>query len=199
MVYYVSMCHGALRDELEAYGIRFLITREAAKSNRVVPPFALDSGGWSTRDGSPFDEEWYRAALEKWGALSDWIVLPDIFAGGIRSLELSMSWVDRVAAYGRPMLLAVQDGMKPEHVDSRLGVFVGGSFDWKWTHGMSFIARVKKHGQLAHVGRVNSVKRIQCCIRWGADSVDGTCLIKDRKRAPLFIGALRGTQCKLQF
>jgi hypothetical protein len=55
-----------------------------------------------------------------------------------------------------------------------LGVFVGGSTEWKWRSlpHWGFVAR--RRGAYLHVGRVNSKRHILECARVGADSFDGT-------------------------
>jgi len=144
-------------------------------------PYALDNGAWSAyRAGKDFDAERFRRALAKVGADADFIVLPDIVGGGMRSLELSTSWLDEVDTFGRRMLVPVQEGMEPEHLrrfdlGQRLGIFLGGLTDaWKestmpiWGY---LAARIDCY---YHVGRVNTKRRIRIAQYSGADSIDGS-------------------------
>lgn len=146
-------------------------------------PWALDNGAWSAfQQGKPFDEDAFSRAIDKVGEGAQWIVLPDIVAGGLASLELSLRWLNRLQP-GSPsrLLIAVQDGMTPddvrEYLNPMVGIFLGGSTQWK-------LATMDAWGQLArrrncyyHVGRVNSLKRINACAQAGADSFDGTSAI----------------------
>ena len=82
-------------------------------------PYAIDNGAWSAfNQGKPFDAHKFRKILA-WSATQeispDWVVLPDIVAGGLESLEFSMCWLDEVSEYTTRPLLAVQDGMTPQH------------------------------------------------------------------------------------
>jgi hypothetical protein len=126
----------------------------------------------------PFDADAFRKALDLLGECADFIVLPDIVAGGLASLDFSLSWIDEVKTYGRPMLLPVQDGMEVEHVDPILkdgmGIFIGGTTEYK----ESTIPMWSDFGALfdiyVHVGRVNSRRRLKLCKMSGADSFDGS-------------------------
>lgn len=108
---------------------------------------------------------------------ADWAVLPDIVAGGLASLDMSLSWLPRVRG-ACPLLLPVQDGMTDRDVcgliGPDLGVFVGGSTDWKELTTAKWAALARTHGAYIHVGRVNTRRRIRLCIESGVDSVDGT-------------------------
>ncbi len=81
--------------------------------------------------------------------------------------------------------MAVQDGMTAElvrrHADPAV-IFVGGSTRFKYGtlgHWCGHFLRV-------HVGRVNSHRRLWECQRAGAESVDGTGLMRtDAQRAGL--------------
>lgn len=145
-------------------------------------PWALDNGAWSAfKQGKPFDEDAFSRAIDTVGEGAQWIVLPDIVAGGMASLELSLKWLDRLRNAPERLLIAVQDGMKPddvrEYLNPMVGIFLGGSTEFK-------LATMDAWGQLArrrncyyHVGRVNSLKRINACAQAGANSFDGTSAI----------------------
>jgi hypothetical protein len=148
-------------------------------NNRPPPlPYALDNGAWGCHQrGAPFDEEGFLRLLDLYGENADWIVVPDIVAGGLPSLEFSLGWVDRVRAVGSP-LLAVQDGMVPDDVrhmvGPEFGLFLGGSTDWKLATMREWGSLAQEAGAYFHVARVNTVRRITLCQDAGADSFDGT-------------------------
>lgn len=137
--------------------------------------------------------------------------MPDIVAGGLRSLDFSLTWLERLRGY-RLLLLAVQDGMTEAHVASLLspevGIFIGGSTDWKWSTVARWAALARSKGAYCHVGRVNTERRILECARAGADSFDGTSATRyqvtlrrlDRARRQLGfdVGVLNGDQTQDQ-
>ncbi len=141
-------------------------------------PYALDNGAWGCHlRGEPFNTQAFEAALRKMGRGADWITVPDIVAGGLSSLRFSLSWLDQVAAFGPP-LLAVQDGIEPGDVQHligpKVGIFLGGTTDWKLQTMRAWGKLAQKQRAYFHVARVNSVKRINLCMDAGAHSFDGT-------------------------
>lgn len=141
--------------------------------------YALDNGAWSAyAQGRPFDERQFETALRKLGGGADWTVLPDVVAGGERSLELSLRWMRRVLDSSPAALLAVQDGMSVETVrplvGARIGIFVGGSTRWKLGTMREWGRLAREVGVWLHVGRVNTARRIMSCAFAGATSFDGT-------------------------
>lgn len=157
--------------------------------------YALDNGAWTAHQaGTPFDERLFGGMIELLGAKADWILLPDIVAGGRASLEYSLSWKDRLAGIA-PLLLAVQDGMTVDEVrplvGPQLGIFIGGSTAFK-------LGTMAQWGKLAgerscwlHVGRVNTARRIALCAAAGAHSFDGTSVSRYAATLPLLDNALR--------
>jgi len=132
--------------------------------------------------GEGFNAGGFRRALERWGEGADWVVLPDIVGGGLASLDMSREWRDEVSAAGRPVLLAVQDGMEPHHIRDELGpnvgIFVGGTTDWKERTISTWGTLARAVGCYLHIGRVNTIRRTQLAVDAGADSIDGTTVSK---------------------
>lgn len=149
---------------------------------KTPPPLAymIDNGAWGCHLREvEWDSAGFERMVDEYGADADMIVLPDIVAGGAESLTRSVEWIPRLRPIGTLLLLAVQDGMIPNDVadlcqEHSLGLFVGGSTEWKldtipWWGWVS--------GQLGcwlHIARVNSVKRIRYIAAHGAHSFDGT-------------------------
>lgn len=139
----------------------------------------LDNGKWSAyTTGEEWVEARFLSAFETFGPRVDWTVIPDIVAGGLESLALTAEWLPRLRGGCRLLLIAVQDGMTPDDVRPLLGpgigLFLGGSTDWK-------LATMKMWGNFAaevgchfHVARVNTVKRLYLAIWAGAHSTDGS-------------------------
>lgn len=157
---------------------------------------ALDNGAWgATQRGEALDLDAFARHAERHADGAQFVVLPDIVAGGLDSLALSVAWIPRLHGAGARRLLAVQDGMKPSHVapylSASIGVFVGGSTAWK-------LATMRAWGQLAracgaylHVGRVNTARRVRLCQDAGADSFDGTSVTRYATTLPLIDNARR--------
>lgn len=161
-------------------------------------PYAIDNGAWvDFKTGSPFDGDRFSRMLDRMGAAADFIVLPDIVGAGLRSLELTLAWIDRVRAYGRRMLIAVQDGIGPSHVrhlvGPNVGIFLGGSTGWKLSTMPSWGAFCLELGIYYHVARVNSAKRTYCAIAAGADSIDGSSVSRFAKTLPMLDAARKQT------
>lgn len=139
--------------------------------------YAIDNGAWTAfKNGTAFNADLFMRLVEKLGEGADWIVIPDIVEGGLKSLEFSLSWIPRLRGVA-PLLLPVQDGMEPGYLEGvigrEIGVFIGGSDGFK--------ERADKWGKLAkergchlHMGRVNSARRIKIARAVGCHSIDGS-------------------------
>lgn len=164
----------ALRDA----GWRLLVSAAGALRNEGFP-YALDNGAWSAfQQGHPFNERAFAIALDKMGREADWVVIPDIVAGGKQSLDLSLRWMRRCLDSCGKALIAVQDGLEPTDVapfiGERIGVFVGGSTPWKLKTMSAWGDLGREKGCWVHVGRVNTARRIHQCAHAGCTSFDGT-------------------------
>ena len=158
-------------------GWRVLVVAGAVLRNEGLP-YALDNGAWSCyQRGVSFDTVAFETALDKLGRGADWITVPDIVAGGLRSLRFSESWLARVSDYAPP-LLAVQDGITPADVrglvGKEVGIFLGGTTEWKLETMRAWGELAAERGAYFHIARVNSVKRINKCVAAGGHSFDGT-------------------------
>lgn len=167
--------------KLRAAGWRSLIN-PLSNTNPLLPHdlsrYALDNGAWSAHiNGVPFNVPAFERALIRFGHGADFIAIPDIVASP-ESLAFSRSWVDRLAVFGVPLMLVVQDGMKPPDVAdltaAGIGIFVGGSTAWKLSTLAGWCRFATAQGVMSHVGRVNTARRIAMCIAAGATSFDGT-------------------------
>jgi len=169
-------------DALRKAGWRLMVSARGVLRTEGFR-YALDNGAWTAfqRD-EPFDVAAFERAVAMLGDGADFIVLPDIVAGGLDSLTMSVRWWRRLRTLpggGKaPLLVAVQDGMQPHDlrclVGPHLGIFVGGSTAWKLRtlHRWGEFGRAK--GAYVHVGRVNTVKRVNLCGFAGVSSFDGS-------------------------
>ena len=141
-----------------------------------------DNGAWSDfQAGRAFDEEAFERFLGWLSRLNqpaEWLVLPDIVAGGLRSLDLSVRHLNRCLSVAPLVLIAVQDGM--EHADlaplvgDSVGIFLGGSTEWKLARMADWGIFCREHSCHYHVARVNTVRRFRMAHGAAAHSIDGT-------------------------
>lgn len=168
----------ALRDA----GWRLLVS--AANDLRMEGmPYGLDNGAWTYHQkGLPFDEARYALALDKLAARADWVVVPDVVGNAEATMRLTAKWLPMLPPLRaqRP-LVAVQDGMTIADVERligshgrRVGVFLGGSTEWKLDTMAMWGAWCLEQGRYFHVARVNTMKRIRVAADAHASSFDGT-------------------------
>jgi hypothetical protein len=165
--------------QLRTNGWRILLTPDNA-TRRDGFSFAIDNGAWGCHQkGIPFQEKPFVTLIEKYGSLADFVICPDIVAGGEKSLDLSLQWLPRLT-HLRRVLLPVQDGMSMPQVFNVLrhfpsvGIFLGGSTEWKLRTLYDWGVLAAATGRWYHVGRVNTRRRIRLCAEAGATSFDGT-------------------------
>lgn len=154
--------------------------------------FALDNGAWIYHvAGVPSDFGPFLAAMVVMGPAADFVVAPDVVAGGLESLRISDAWIPRCLDHAGLVLVPVQDGIEAQDVAAmlgeRVGIFVGGSYRWKWTTVDAWAALARERQCYIHVGRVNSAKRSGLCADLGVHSADGSTVSRFSKTARRFI------------
>lgn len=166
-------------EALRVAGWRILLTPDNPKP-RPGLKYGIDNGAWGAYQKQiPFDGDVFRGLVAGCGLEADFIVVPDIVAGGMDSLKFSQGWLETLRPYWN-LLLPVQDGMSVSavsnvlHCWSGLGIFLGGTTEWKLKtmYGWGMVAA--SLGRHYHVGRVNTARRIRLAAETGADSFDGT-------------------------
>ena len=179
-------------NKIKALGLGVLISTHAditfAKSflNQDIEgiSLALDNGAFANyKNGQPFNEYaflWHLNQCIFKKVQLDFIVCPDIVAGGVKSLEFSLRWADRLN-WNR-LALVVQDGMTIDDIpeDDRFShIFVGGTVDWKWRTAGTWIKYAHEIGKKCHVGQCGTLSKINHCRDLGADSVDSTSFVRN--------------------
>jgi hypothetical protein len=143
--------------------------------------YAVDNGAYPCFvKGRPWDEGRFLKLLnriERFQRKPDFACCPDIVAGGLKSLDFSLTWLDRLPS-SYPWYLAVQDGMTEADVrpviDRFGGLFVGGTTDWKMSSCPTWVQLARETGKKVHVGRVDTRGRAFTVINlYGVDSFDG--------------------------
>ncbi len=181
----IMMCYasrtGTRRNlaALRQAGWGLLISRSGHWRTEGFDRYVLDNGAWADHQaGRPFDADTFERMIDKLGERADWIVLPDIVAGGCASLELSLRWTNRCLSACPMALIAVQDGMAEadlEHLVGRnVGIFLGGSTAWKLDTMARWGLFCARQGVHYHVARVNTERRVWMAVAAGADSIDGS-------------------------
>lgn len=189
MIVYVGAGSGPLRDRVIAAGHGQIVS--ASHWQRVRGRWVFDNGAFFCwKHGLPFDAHRFVSCLKKIDDLEpaqrpEWCVVPDLVAGGMDSLDVSIAWrnllPDAFADGGWwRWYLAVQDGMTEDAVAEALeadiydGIFVGGSTSWKLQRAARWVEFAHDRRLPCHIGRVNGRRRLQWAINIQADSIDGT-------------------------
>lgn len=196
-VYVGQTRSGDLIKELEGYGFGECVSRGELPPRRT--PYFLDNGAFGDwKAGRVFDGEAFQADTEKVRRMEsecrpDFIVCPDIVAGGLASLAFSLTWQPHLMPLA-PLYLAVQDGMNQEdvlpHVERFAGLFVGGTLPWKIRSARHWVSFAHRHRLKAHIGRVGTERRVAWAIRIGADSIDSCLPLWSRENLESFLRGL---------
>lgn len=104
---------------------------------------------------------------------------PDVVGDAVATLNRSLPFLRRVRELGYPAALVAQDGLERCWIPWSMFdvLFVGGSTEWKLSPAAAaIVAEAKRRGKRAHMGRVNSFKRLAYAEEIGCDSADGTFL-----------------------
>ena len=185
MQIYTGTCAGKKFEKLKGFGLGVMISPspsfEVRKHFKDVP-CVLDNGAYRCfEQGYPFRESAFLGILDEcyeMGIKLDFIVCPDIIAGGRASLDFSLEWAGRLKTAPR-LALVVQDGMVADMVDSHVRslfthLFVGGTPDWKWQTLPGWASFCASFGLKCHVGKCGTLSRLDLCKSLGVSSVDST-------------------------
>jgi hypothetical protein len=166
-------------------------------------PWAFDNGVFKDwRASRDFDVAAYTADVERVATMPrpDFVVVPDIVAGGENSLRRSLEWVPQLRGLA-PLYLVVQDGMREAAVLDALepfaGIFVGGTLPWKLRTGRAWVRLARTTGRQCHIGRVGTAKRVRWAKRIEADSIDSCLPLWSTPQLRRFRGALENSQVEL--
>jgi len=190
----------ALTERLIGFGFGEMTVRNEVPPRRT--PWVLDNGAFKDwTSGAKFDEAKFAAALERAKHVEpppDFVVAPDIVAGGAESLAFSRSWLPRCLELGVPVYLVMQDGMTEQSVleglDGFSGIFVGGSLPWKLRTGERWCEFAHLHGMPCHIGRMGTEARVRAAKRWGADSIDSCLPLWSEDNLQRFLAGFRCSQ-----
>ena len=184
MKIYTGTCAGEKFGKVQEYGLGIMISPSPTFDIRgcFVNTFcAFDNGAYQAWNrGYPFLERNFWDALERCYVLGiklDFIVCPDIVAGGKESLEFSLRWADRLKKTN--LALPVQDGMVPDDLTEDIRrnfthLFLGGTVAWKLNALEGWVECSKSWKMPLHVGRIGTLPLLKRCRDLGVSSVDST-------------------------
>ena len=104
---------------------------------------------------------------------------PDVLGDATATLERSAPVLSQIRDLGYRAALVGQDGMELLDVpwESFDVLFLGGTTAWKLSpEAKGFTQEALQRGKTAHMGRVNSYKRLRIADRFGCATADGTFL-----------------------
>lgn len=137
-------------------------------------PYALDNGAFTGFDPIAFKTMLSRATFLRNKPI--WVAVPDMVADAAATLALWHRWWKKIP-FQRAFV--AQDGHEPQDVPKEAdAVFVGGTTQWKLNCAHKF----KGVTPWLHIGRVNSISRIEWAVEIGADSIDGTGWFRKNRR-----------------
>lgn len=170
---------GVVRSDMPA-----MITPRMGQRPPDGQPWAADNARFG---GSyAYTDEKYLAWLATMPAPSClFAAAPDVVGDAGATAVLSAPMFARIRALGFPVALVAQDGQEsvPVPWDEIDALFIGGTTEWKLSPAAASIAaEAKRRGKWVHMGRVNSLRRMQYAESIGCDSADGTVLKHDPSR-----------------
>lgn len=162
--------------------IGVLTTPYSLHPNYVKPfrHWAADNGCFTK--GDAFSLPAYLAWLEKMKPLAGnclFATAPDVVADAQRTWDRSSPTFELIRERGFGVALVAQDGIEKMDIQWSLfdSFFIGGSTDWKLSSASADVCReAKRRGMWVHMGRVNSLRRLEIAEQFGCDSVDGNFL-----------------------
>jgi hypothetical protein len=102
---------------------------------------------------------------------------PDVVGDAKATWAKSAPVLPQIRAAGAPAALVAQDGIEEVAWDEFDALFLGGSTGWKLSSAArELVDTAKERGKWVHMGRVNSLSRLETAQMWGCDSADGTFL-----------------------
>jgi hypothetical protein len=155
---------------------RLLVPRARASLATLADgrPWAMDNGAFGVFDAEAFVEMLARFRGRP-GCL--FAAVPDVVGDAGATRARFDVWAPVVRGYGYPVALVAQDGLTPgttpwAAIDA---LFLGGSTEWKLGPvARCLVGTARGLGKWAHMGRVNSVRRLRYAERIGCQSVDGS-------------------------
>lgn len=184
MIYLATPSTIEAKNAMESGRIGAIVTPDSwTGANQVLgkfPWWAADNACFAK--GDQFDADAWLAWLEVVRPHQDaclFAVLPDVMGNANATLKRSAPYVDAVRELGYAPALVAQEGVSDTLIpwDDLGAIFVGGKTEaFKFGEGLAAAVEGTRRGLWAHMGRVNSFRRLRSAALAGIDSVDGTYL-----------------------
>jgi len=150
--------------------------------------YIVDNGAYSAfLKGKQIDLDRYYeylSIIRNYPSPPYFVTIPDIVAGGISSKTFSEDAIPQIP-FEFKKYFVVQDGQYPAILEDVLplidGVFVGGSTLWKWRTAHIWVDFAHTNGIQCHIGRVGTFRNFLKAFNMGADSVDGSTLMRHQR------------------
>lgn len=133
-------------------------------------PWACDNGAFSGFDATEFEAFLVKIS----GYRSLFVACPDVVEDARATINRFAEWNDKVKSTGHPVAFVLQDGQENFELPAADAYFIGGSTEFKLSEtAMGLVSECKRQGAWIHMGRVNSLRRIDIAVEMGCDSFDG--------------------------
>jgi hypothetical protein len=178
--------------ELERLGWGVVVIDRMSKS-LYERPFFLDNGAYiAWKNDTPWDSDKFMKMVDKIHdseVTPDFVVLPDRVGAGSLSLDLSLSWIDKLPA-DWPKALASQDGMTHQELESAMEYvdvwFLGGTNAHK-LHASDYCEQAHRLGKRFHFARCSTLERLDWAMHIGVDSLDSSFPLWTKERFRQFV------------
>lgn len=121
----------------------------------------------------------YRAMLDKVTGVPGCLFVnsPDVVGNAPATFRFFLEWGKEIMSRGLPLGYVAQDGADAADLpwNAISALFIGGSTDWKLGEDAALLVKeAKQRGKWVHMGRVNTMQRIEYAKSIGVDSIDGS-------------------------
>lgn len=168
-------------------GTRFLISPQYMQDTASLlqgikkQGYALDNGAYlDFLQEKTFDDQRFIGFCEKYIGGADWVVLPDVVCEPEKTIEKSREYISILRKMRKDIKLFFvwQDGMTEKHLipflEQKIGIFIGGSTEGKINNIPWISSLCRRYKTWVHVGRVNTLKRLNLVMKNHANSFDGS-------------------------
>lgn len=163
----------------------FLVTPASDRATLLDTTWAADNGCYAAGDRFNLGAylAWLAAPKRPKKRCLFAVAGPDVVGDAEATWRQTSHVLPLIRNIGYRAAYVAQDGFDPERTDwSAFDVlFIGGTTTWKRSErgGYAAIAAGRQHQKLVHVGKVNAAAYIRALAAAGADSADGTWVIRN--------------------
>ncbi len=156
-------------------------TKQNLLHSLALRGYGLDNGAYiDYNKGTEFNGDLFKVMCKDLGNGSDWIAIPDVVGDSVATLKQARYWFNELEKLDLDtnLLIVWQDGMTRSdllpYIKDGYGVFVGGTTEGKLSAIPMVSSLCLEYGVWCHVGRVNTMRRVQYCKAHKVKSVDGS-------------------------